>query len=185
MKFLIIGLGNVGYEYNNTRHNIGFSILDHLASELSFSFVEEKYGYYASSKYKSRALHFLKPSLFMNNSGKSVKFWKHKLKINIENLLVITDDLALDFSKTRLKARGSDGGHNGLKSINDYLHSSMYPRLRVGIGNDFKRGNQSNYVLEKFSDFETSEIKFIKEKCLNIVDCFVTQGINSAMNNFN
>ena len=151
MKFLIIGLGNVGYEYNNTRHNIGFSILDHLASELSFSFVEEKYGYYASSKYKSRALHFLKPSLFMNNSGKSVNFWKHKLKINIENLLVITDDLALDFSKTRLKARGSDGGHNGLKSINDYLHSNMYPRLRVGIGNDFKRGNQSNYVLEKFS----------------------------------
>ena len=158
MKFLIIGLGNVGYEYNNTRHNIGFSILDHLASELSFSFVEEKYGYYASTKYKSRALHFLKPSLFMNNSGKSVNFWKHKLKINIENLLVITDDLALDFRKTRLKARGSDGGHNGLKSINDYLHSNMYPRLRVGIGNDFKRGNQSNYVLEKFSDFETSEI---------------------------
>ena len=185
MKFLIIGLGNVGFKYNNTRHNIGFSILDHLASELSFSFVEEKYGYYASSKYKSRALHFLKPSLFMNNSGKSVKFWKHKLKINIENLLVITDDLALDFSKTRLKARGSDGGHNGLKSINNHLHSSMYPRLRVGIGNDFKRGNQSNYVLEKFSDFETSKIKFIKEKCLNIVDCFVTQGINSAMNNFN
>ena len=185
MKFLIIGLGNVGYEYNNTRHNIGFSILDHLASELSFSFVEEKYGYYASSKYKSRALHFLQPSLFKNNSGKSVNFWKHKLKINIENLLVITDDLALDFSKTRLKARGSDGGHNGLKSINDYLNSNMYPRLRVGIGNDFKRGNQSNYVLEKFSDFETSEIKFIKEKCHKIVDCYVTQGINSAMNNFN
>ena len=185
MKFLIIGLGNVGSEYNNTRHNIGFSILDHLASELSVSFVEEKYGYYASSRYKSRALHFLKPSLFMNNSGKSVKFWKQKLKINIENLLVITDDLALDFSKTRLKACGSDGGHNGLKSINDYLHTSMYPRLRVGIGNDFKRGRQANYVLDKFSDFEAFEIKFIKEKCQKIVDCFVTQGINSAMNNFN
>ena len=185
MKFLIIGLGNVGSEYNNTRHNIGFSILDHLASELSFSFVEEKYGFYASSRYKSRALHFLKPSLFMNNSGKSVKFWKQKLKINIENLLVITDDLALDFSKTRLKACGSDGGHNGLKSINDYLHTSMYPRLRVGIGNDFKRGRQANYVLDKFSDFEAFEIKFIKEKCQKIVDCFVTQGINSAMNNFN
>ena len=185
MKFLIIGLGNVGSEYENTRHNIGFSILDHLVSELSVSFVEEKYGYYASSRYKSRTLHFLKPSLFMNNSGKSVKFWKQKLKINFENLLVITDDLALDFSKTRLKARGSDGGHNGLKSINDYLHTSMYSRLRVGIGNDFKRGNQSNYVLEKFSDFEISEIKLIKEKCQKIVDCFVTQGINSAMNNFN
>ena len=185
MKFLIAGLGNVGSEYKNTRHNIGFLILDHLVSELKVSFVEEKYGFYSSSRYKSRTLHFLKPSLFMNNSGKSVKFWKHKLKINIENLLVITDDLALDFSKTRLKARGSDGGHNGLKSINDYLHSSKYPRLRVGIGNDFKRGSQSNYVLEKFSDFETSEIKFIKEKCQKIVDCFVTQGINSAMNNFN
>ena len=185
MKFLIIGLGNVGSEYNNTRHNIGFSILDHLASELSFSFVEEKYGFYASSRYKSRTLHFLKPSMFMNNSGKSVKFWKQKLKINFENLLVITDDLALDFSKTRLKASGSDGGHNGLKSINDYLQSSKYPRLRIGIGNDFKRGSQSNYVLEKFSDFETSEIKFIKEKCQKIVDCFVTKGINSAMNNFN
>ena len=185
MKFLIIGLGNVGSEYHNTRHNIGFSILDHFASELSFSFIEEKYGFYASLRYKSRALHFLKPSLFMNNSGKSVKFWKQKLKINFENLLVITDDLALDFSKTRLKARGSDGGHNGLKSINNYLSSCMYPRLRVGIGNDFKRGNQSNYVLEKFSDFETSEIKFIKEKCQKIVDCYVTQGISSAMNNFN
>ena len=185
MKFLIIGLGNVGSEYNNTRHNIGFSILDHLASELSFSFVEEKYGFYASSRHKSRALHFLKPSLFMNNSGKSVKFWKQKLKINIENVLVITDDLALDFSKTRLKASGSDGGHNGLKSINDYLQSSKYPRLRIGIGNDFKRGSQSNYVLEKFSDFETSEIKFIKEKCHKTVECYVTQGINSAMNNFN
>ena len=109
----------------------------------------------------------------------------HKLKINIENLLVITDDLALDFSKTRLKARGSDGGHNGLKSINDHLQSNIYPRLRVGIGNNFKRGNQSNYVLEKFSDFETTEIKFIKEKCKRIVDCFVTLGINTAMNNFN
>ena len=185
MKFLIIGLGNFGSEYNNTRHNIGFSILDHLASELSFSFVEEKYGFYASSRYKSRTLHFLKPSMFMNNSGKSVNFWKQKLKINFENLLVITDDLALDFSKTRLKASGSDGGHNGLKSINDYLQSSKYPRLRIGIGNDFKRGSQSNYVLEKFSDFETSEIKFIKEKCQKIVDCFVTKGINSAMNNFN
>jgi len=185
MKFLIIGLGNVGSEYHNTRHNIGFSILDHFASEFSFSFIEEKYGFYASLRYKSRALHFLKPSLFMNNSGKSVKFWKQKLKINFENLLVITDDLALDFSKTRLKARGSDGGHNGLKSINNYLSSCMYPRLRVGIGNDFKRGNQSNYVLEKFSDFETSEIKFIKEKCQKIVDCYVTQGISSAMNNFN
>tara|TARA_B100000989_G_scaffold220160_1_gene167997 strand:+ start:2340 stop:2897 length:558 start_codon:yes stop_codon:yes gene_type:complete len=185
MKFLIIGLGNVGSEYHNTRHNIGFSILDHFASEFSFSFNEEKYGFYASLRYKSRALHFLKPSLFMNNSGKSVKFWKQKLKINFENLLVITDDLALDFSKTRLKARGSDGGHNGLKSINNYLSSCMYPRLRVGIGNDFKRGNQSNYVLEKFSDFETSEIKFIKEKCQKIVDCYVTQGISSAMNNFN
>ena len=123
--------------------------------------------------------------MFMNNSGKSVNFWKQKLKINFENLLVITDDLALDFSKTRLKASGSDGGHNGLKSINDYLQSSKYPRLRIGIGNDFKRGSQSNYVLEKFSDFETSEIKFIKEKCQKIVDCFVTEGINSAMNNFN
>ena len=185
MKFLIIGLGNVGSEYHNTRHNIGFSILDHFASEFSFSFIEEKYGFYASLRYKSRALHFLKPSLFMNNSGKSVKFWKQKLKINFENLLVITDDLALDFSKTRLKARGSDGGHNGLKSINNYLSSCMYPRLRVGIGNDFKRGRQANYVLDKFSDFEAFEIKFIKEKCQKIVDCFVTQGINSAMNNFN
>ena len=185
MKFLIIGLGNIGSEYDNTRHNIGFSILDHFASELSFSFTEEKYGLYASLKYKSRALHFLKPSLFMNNSGKSVKFWKQKLKINFENLLVITDDLALDFSKTRLKARGSDGGHNGLKSINNCLHTCTYPRLRVGIGNDFKRGSQSNYVLEKFSDFETFEIKSIKEKCQKIVDCYVTQGISSAMNKFN
>ena len=185
MKFLIIGLGNVGSEYENTRHNIGFSILDHLVSELSVSFVEENTDIMHHQDTNLEPLHFLKPSLFMNNSGKSVKFWKQKLKINFENLLVITDDLALDFSKTRLKARGSDGGHNGLKSINDYLHSSMYPRLRVGIGNDFKRGNQSNYVLEKFSDFETSEIKFIKEKCHKIVDCYVTQGINSAMNNFN
>lgn len=185
MKFLIIGLGNVGSEYNNTRHNIGFSILDYLASELSVSYVEEKYALYASSRYKSRTLHFLKPSLFMNNSGKSVKFWKQKLKISFENLLVITDDLALDFSKTRLRASGSDGGHNGLKSINDYLQSKKYPRLRIGIGNDFERGSQSNYVLEKFSEFEISEIKLIKEKCQKIVDCFVTQGINSAMNNFN
>ena len=185
MSFLIVGLGNPGEKYIVTRHNIGFIVLDFLSKKLSVSFSNEKYGFYSKLQYKSNLIHLLKPNLFMNNSGKSVNYWKNKLKVSDENLLIITDDTNLNFEKTRIRAKGSDGGHNGLKSINNYLGTSNYSRLRIGVGNSFLKSEKSNYVLGEFNAVELSKLESLKIKCVEIVKCFVTQGVDLTMNKFN
>ena len=149
MKYLIVGLGNIGPQYELTRHNIGFLILDYLASKFESTFKSERLGDYSLIKFKGRSIHLIKPSNYVNNSGRTVKYWSDKLKIKNENLLIVLDDISLKYGKLRIKKNGTDGGHNGLKNINESLNSNNYPRLRFGIGNEFIKGNQSNYVLEK------------------------------------
>ena len=150
MKYLIIGLGNLGNEYDLTRHNIGFITLDSFAKKFNLKFDIKKNALYTSVKYKSRTLHLIKPSNYVNNSGKSVNYWMNKLKVNIENILVVMDDISLPFGKIRIKKNGSDGGHKGLKSISESLESNNYNRIRFGVDNNFSPGKQSQYVLSKF-----------------------------------
>ena len=147
MKFLIVGLGNIGDEYVNTRHNIGFSVLDTLANTAGVFFTQDRLSYKAEYKFKGKTFILIKPTTFMNLSGKAVNYWLQAEKISVEHLLVITDDIALPLGTLRLKPRGSDGGHNGLKSIQETLNTSEYPRLRFGVGSDFSKGRQSEYVL--------------------------------------
>ena len=143
MKYLIIGLGNIGEDYVTTRHNIGFKIADNISEKIGSEFELKKHAFYAQGKFKGRNIYVIKPSNFVNNSGKAVQYWSNELKIKLENILVITDDLSLPFGKIRLKKNGSDAGHNGLKSINNNLKSSNYARLRFGIDNNFRPGYQS------------------------------------------
>ncbi len=185
MKHLIVGLGNIGEEYKFTRHNIGFQIIDHLASVLDCKFDFKRHAFYASGKYKSRSLHLLKPSNFVNNSGKAVQYWSKELKIRPENILVICDDLSLPFGKIRLKKSGSDGGHNGLKSINDHLNTLNYPRLRFGIDSNFKKGYQSEYVLGEFNAEEQKFLNFEIEKATEIALSFCQVGAERTMNKYN
>ena len=154
MKHLIIGLGNPGEKYKNTRHNIGFRVLDDLASLSNISFSNDKLADIASLKFKGRSLMLIKPNTFMNLSGKAVNYWMQKEKIPIENLLVITDDLALPFSTIRMRPKGSDGGHNGLKDIIKTLSTTSFPRIKFGVGSEFSKGRQSEYVLGEWSDDE-------------------------------
>jgi len=155
MKYLIVGLGNPGAEYQFTRHNIGFEILDALSGASNITFTPDRYGDVASLKHKGRTLILLKPSTFMNLSGKAVRYWLTKEKIPLENMLVITDDLALPFGTIRMRAKGSDGGHNGLKSIQELIETTKYARLRFGIGDTFNKGSQVNYVLGKWGEEES------------------------------
>lgn len=181
MKFLIAGLGNVGDDYAHTRHNIGFDIAEALAPGSS-AFSLDRHAYHATVKFKGRQLHLIKPTTYMNLSGKAVKYWMEQLKIPIENILVITDDIALPFGKIRIRKNGSDGGHNGLKSIIETLNTGEFPRLRFGIGGDFPKGCQADYVLGKWSD---DEKKMLPEKisaAAEAVKSFVTAGIERAMN---
>jgi len=141
MKYLIVGLGNIGPQYELTRHNIGFLILDYLASKFESTFKSERLGDYSLIKFKGRSIHLIKPSNYVNNSGRTVKYWSDKLKIKNENLLIVLDDISLKYGKLRIKKNGTDGGHNGLKNINESLNSNNYPRLRFGIGNEFIKGN--------------------------------------------
>ena len=154
MKYLIVGLGNPGIEYENTRHNVGFRVLDKIAGELETSFVLDRAAFVSYAKYKGRSLVLIKPITFMNLSGKAVNYWMQKEGVAIENILVITDDLALPFGKLRMKGNGSDGGHNGLKDIQATLGTNGYSRLRFGVGNDFSKGRQSDYVLGKWEKEE-------------------------------
>tara|TARA_B100001029_G_C14977669_1_gene404085 strand:+ start:149 stop:706 length:558 start_codon:yes stop_codon:yes gene_type:complete len=185
MKYLIVGLGNTGNEYENSRHNIGFRILDNLSERLNCRFELEKHAFYALNKYKGKSIHLIKPSNFVNNSGKAVNYWTQELKIKVENVLVIIDDLSLPFGKVKLKKKGSDGGHNGLKSINNTLKSSNYSRLRFGIDNNFRPGYQSEYVLGKFSKEEEkyldNNIEISSEIALNF--CHI--GVDRTMNKYN
>ena len=184
-KFLIVGLGNIGEKYNNTRHNIGFKILDELASKETVTFENEKLGALTKFRFKGRTFILLKPSTFMNLSGKSVKYWLTKEKIPLENLLVICDDLNLSFGTIRIKAKGSDGGHNGLKDINNTLQTQQYARFRFGIGSEFSKGRQSDFVL---GEWDTEESKLLPERlevARKLVKSFGTAGLNNTMNTFN
>ena len=185
MKFLIVGLGNIGAKYESTRHNIGFKALDFISEQSSAFFIEEKYGEVSSFKFKGKTIYLLKPNTFMNLSGSAVRYWLTKLKIEYKNILVITDDLNLDVGTLRMKKNGSDGGHNGLKNINEVLKTNNYNRLRFGIGGNFPSGKQSEYVLSNWSEKEKSELISYKPLFYQIVCSFATTCISSTMNQFN
>lgn len=184
-KFLIVGLGNIGSEYANTRHNIGFKVLDYIANQEEISFQTVKLGEVAELKIKGRTLLLLKPNTYMNLSGKAVKYWLEKENIEKENMLVITDDLNLAFGTIRIKTKGSDGGHNGLKNIQLLLNSTEYPRFRFGISDAFKKGQQVNYVLGEWDAEEKEKLKERLEISSEIVKSFALAGLNNTMNTYN
>lgn len=185
MKYLIAGLGNIGKEYENTRHNIGFKILDALAGASNVVFNDSRYGFVAEMKYKARTFVLLRPTTYMNLSGRAVNYWLKKENIPLENLLVLVDDIALPFGTIRIKSKGSDGGHNGLRNITDVLGNDQYARLRFGIGDDFHKGYQINYVLGEWSREEEKELPFLIDHCVEAVKSFGTLGIERTMNFFN
>ena len=184
-KFLIVGLGNIGAEYVNTRHNIGFKILDYFAKKESISFQTAKLGDVTEFKIKGRTLIFLKPNTYMNLSGKAVKYWMEKENISKENILVITDDLNLSFGSIRIKPRGSDGGHNGLKNIQLLLNTVDYPRYRFGISDAFKKGKQVDYVLGEWTDKEKETLIERLEISSQIISSFALAGLSETMNQYN
>jgi PTH1 family peptidyl-tRNA hydrolase len=185
MKYLIAGLGNIGAEYENTRHNVGFQVLDTLAKAADISFKSDHLGAIATLKHKGRTLILLKPSTYMNRSGKSVRYWLQKENIPKENLLVVLDDLNLPFGKQRLRPQGSDGGHNGLKDIDEVTGGNDYARLRIGIGSDFSKGKQVDFVLGAWSPDEAEELKTVLEYAANTVKSFATIGLQLTMTQFN
>jgi PTH1 family peptidyl-tRNA hydrolase len=185
MKYLIVGLGNIGQEYEDTRHNIGFIILDALAKASNVVFTDKRYGFVSELRLKNKTLVLLKPSTYMNLSGNAVRYWLQKENIPIENLLVIVDDLSLPLGSLRLKTKGSDAGHNGLKHIQDTLGTQQYNRLRFGIGNDFSQGMQINYVLGKFSAEEEKQLPERIDKAIEIIKSFCLAGVDTTMNQFN
>ena len=184
-KFLIVGLGNIGDKYTNTRHNIGFKIIDEVADEYNVTFETEKLGDVATFRFKGRTFILLKPSTFMNLSGKAVKYWMDKENIAIDNLLVVTDDLNIDFGTIRIKAKGSDGGHNGLKDIQEKLGTNTYPRFRFGVGSDYSKGRQVDYVLGEWNKEETSLLIERLPMSAKIITSFGTTGLANTMNTFN
>ncbi|WP_309609761.1 aminoacyl-tRNA hydrolase [Flavobacterium sp.] len=184
-KFLIVGLGNIGAEYVNTRHNIGFKTLDFLAKQESLDFQTVKLGSLAEYKLKGKIILLLKPNTYMNLSGKAVQYWMEKEKINIENVLIITDDLNLGFGTIRIKPKGTDGGHNGLKSIQQILNSSEYPRFRFGISDEFKKGKQVDYVLGEWDETEKEKLTERLEKSIEAIKCFALSGLENAMTTYN
>ncbi|GHU79629.1 peptidyl-tRNA hydrolase [Bacteroidia bacterium] len=186
MKRLIVGLGNIGQEYEDTRHNIGFMILDALAKASNVVFdVNKRYGAVAEMKLKNRQLVLLKPSTYMNLSGNAVRYWLQKEKIEPENLLIVVDDLALPFGALRLKSKGSDAGHNGLKHIQETLGTTQYNRLRFGIGNDFQQGTQINFVLSDFTGEEQKRLPERIEIACEMIKSFCLAGVEITMNQFN
>jgi PTH1 family peptidyl-tRNA hydrolase len=184
-KYLIVGLGNIGEKYENTRHNIGFKILNHYATSNNFTFKTDKLGDIAYHKIKGRTLVFLKPSTYMNLSGKAIKYWMNKEKIPFDNLLVVTDDLNLSFGAIRLKSKGSDGGHNGLKDTQEKLQTTKYNRFRFGISSDFSEGRQVDYVLGNWSEEENDSLKERLKISTQIIESFVLSGLKNTMNDYN
>ncbi len=185
MKCLVVGLGNIGPEYVDTRHNIGFTVLDALAGASNICFTTGRYGDTATLRHKGHTLVLLKPSTYMNLSGKAVRYWLEAEKIDRENLLVVVDDIALPFGTLRLRGKGSDGGHNGLRNINELLGTNDYARLRFGIGGDFPQGFQIDYVLGRWTPEERDGLSTrVKEACDAILS-FATQGLARTMNMFN
>src|SRR5678816_849502 len=185
MKFLISGLGNVGNEYAHTRHNIGFDVLMAFATKHGGQFTMGRLAYTAEVRWKGRIFICVCPTTYMNQSGKAIKYWLDKERIEVKNLLVVFDDIAIPLNKIRLRPGGSDAGHNGLKSIQEALGTSEYPKLRFGIGNNFPKGMQSNFVLGKWSKEEEPIVKKKIDLCVEVIETFATAGINTAMNNFN
>lgn len=185
MKYLIVGLGNIGDEYRETRHNIGFKILDALAEASNISFATERYGDVGRMRLKNQQLVLLKPSTYMNLSGNAVRYWKEKENIDLDHILVVVDDIALPFGAIRLKQRGSDAGHNGLKNIALMLGTDVYPRLRFGVGNDFPRGGQIDYVLGNFTLEQRLALGARIEVAVDAIKTFCLAGIAIAMNTFN
>jgi PTH1 family peptidyl-tRNA hydrolase len=185
MKFLIAGLGNIGPEYADTRHNIGFKVADALSGASDVLFKTERYGDLAKLKYRGRTLIVLKPNTYMNLSGKAVRYWLQEEKIPLEHLLVVTDDTALPFGKQRLRAKGSDGGHNGLKNITEILGTQDYARLRMGIGNDFGPGQLVQYVLGQWALEQQEAIPKRLEIAVKTIQSFATEGTALTMTKFN
>lgn len=185
MKYLIVGLGNIGDEYRDTRHNIGFKILDAFAEVSNISFDTERYGDVARMRLKNKQLVLLKPSTYMNLSGNAVRYWKEREKIEIDHILVVVDDLSLPFGAIRLKPKGSDAGHNGLKNIAAMLGTDTYPRLRFGIGNDFPRGAQIDFVLGQFSLDDRMKMPARIEMAVDAIKTFCLAGLQTAMCDYN
>ena len=184
-KYLIVGLGNIGAEYVNTRHNIGFKIVDFLAKKEGVNFETAKLGSLAQYKFKGRTFFLLKPNTYMNLSGKAVKFWMDKENIPLENIMIIADDLNLSFGTIRIKPKGSDGGHNGLKNINLLLNTTNYTRFRFGISDEFKKGKQIDYVLGDWDDEEKTKLPERLELASEVIKSFGTAGLENTMTTFN
>jgi len=185
MKYLIAGLGNIGAEYENTRHNIGFKVVDAFAKASTTSFSTQRYGDIAEAKHKGRKFILLKPSTYMNLSGKAVSYWLQAEKIPIENLLVVTDDLALPFGTIRIKGKGSDGGHNGLKDIIATLNTNQWARFRFGVGAEFSQGRQVDYVLGQWNKEEEDCMEERIKRCVEAIKSFGLQGLGRTMNMYN
>lgn len=185
MKYLLIGLGNVGNEYAHTRHNIGFDVVNAFVLKHGGSFTNGRMAYVAECKFKGEKIVCICPTTYMNLSGAAIKYWMDKEKIPIENVLVILDDIALPLNKLRLRPGGNDGGHNGLKSINEVLDTKEYPRLRFGIGNDFPKGMQADFVLSKWRKEEEPLVKLKIEKSVAVIETFIFAGLTMAMNEVN
>jgi PTH1 family peptidyl-tRNA hydrolase len=185
MNFLIAGLGNIGSEYDGTRHNIGFNVVDALVQKHGGSFSLDRLAAKADISYRGKSLICIKPATYMNLSGKAVRYWMEKKKIPVERLLVITDDIALPLSRLRLRGNGSDAGHNGLKSVFEELETEIYPRLRFGVGNGFPRGMQVEYVLGKWQMDEIPLVKIKIDKSVQVVESFVHLGLERTMNDYN
>jgi len=185
MKYLVVGLGNIGEEYKNTRHNIGFIVLDKMVEDAGKEWKTGNLGSLAEIKHKGRTLLLLKPSTYMNRSGKAVRYWLQKHKIDKSNLLVVVDDLNLSFGKQRLRGKGSDGGHNGLKDIDAMNGGNNYARLRIGIGDDFSKGKQIDYVLGKWTEEENIDLPEIIDYAIGTIKSFAAIGLNYTMNNRN
>ncbi|KYP12982.1 aminoacyl-tRNA hydrolase [Flavihumibacter sp. CACIAM 22H1] len=184
-KFLIVGLGNIGAEYAHTRHNIGFDVVDALAAKYGVAFRTDRLADVAETRIKGKSMLLIKPSTYMNLSGKAVKYWMDKEKIPVEQVFIILDELALPIEKSRIRGAGSDGGHNGLKSIQEQLGTTAYPRLRFGIGNNYPKGRQVDYVLGRWEPEEAELIRLKIEKTIPIIESFVLAGLATTMNHFN
>jgi PTH1 family peptidyl-tRNA hydrolase len=185
MKYLIVGLGNIGAEYADTRHNIGFMVADALAKKAMTSFFNMRLAYYTEYSFKGRTIHLIKPTTFMNLSGKALNYWMQELKIPVENVLIIVDDLAIPFESIKLKPKGSNAGHNGLKSIEAALGTQNYARLRFGIGDNYPKGRQVDYVLSGFDKDEQPALPALIDRCVEMVESFVTVGPELTMTRFN
>jgi PTH1 family peptidyl-tRNA hydrolase len=185
MKYLLVGLGNIGPEYADTRHNIGFMVLDYLAKKNDAAFDISRHAFVTEIKHKGKSFTLVKPTTYMNLSGKAVGHYLNSLKIPVENMLVITDDLALPYGKMRMRAKGSAGGHNGLKHIEETLATNEYPRLRFGVGDNFSKGRQVDYVLSPFRPDEQEQLAALTEQAADMALSFGTIGLERTMNFFN